>query len=119
VPDELPDDQRPKMDEAFQPSFELKDFIFRVGDGSGENFNEAKNPFAGHVAVTLAKPAGKSTARPSLCAGRRHKFSVGGGLKLTASQRGKKINAVLIPLFKYSNHRRNFCGSAAVKPFHA
>ena len=63
VADELPDDEHPKMHEAFEPAFEQKNFIFGTDGGTGKNFNEAGNPFAVHVADTLTKCAAKSTAR--------------------------------------------------------
>jgi hypothetical protein len=49
----------------------------------------------------------------------RTNFAVAEGLKLTACVRTKKIIAALIPLLKYSNHRRRFCDITSVTPLPA
>jgi hypothetical protein len=49
----------------------------------------------------------------------RTNFAVAEGLKLTACVRAKKITAALIPLLKYSNRRRRFCGVTSATPLPA
>jgi len=51
------------MHEALQPVVEQKNFILRVGGGTGENFDKTGKPFAGRATETLTKPAAKSIMR--------------------------------------------------------